>query len=391
MESEKTWVIIGNWGMNYKKEGYGLTVCEYQNDGTIMPVESYLPDIRAGKMILDRQRNVIYCVDEKTKLPEFDHVTGGGKIYAISIDEETGELSEFNHQFSYAPLPCAVCYDSIKQKIIVVNHSGGEPIISAKRGTDGRYEMSFGYSDASVVLYPVMTDGALDHPCDIYKIFGHGILPMQSMPHLHSVVKSPRYDFYFVCDKGKNEIYTFEILGNSLNLCSTCRVVEGSAPRNGCVVSDKPLYICNYEEYGEVTSFVYTEKGEMRQMCSLNILPEEYDPFLKKQSSDLILSADEKYLYNVTRGINYISVIKLDKNSGEMKLLQNVHFDATTFCGGGARAMSISPDNRYLFVCVTDDGDIHRFAIKKDGTLDEKDIVFHIGNPASMVFYKTFV
>jgi 6-phosphogluconolactonase (cycloisomerase 2 family) len=152
------------------------------------------------------------------------------------------------------------------------------------------------------------------------------------------------------------------------------------------MIDEKNLLIYNHEGSSEVTVLRFDPQGGLEYVDSIDCLPE--NNFLgKKEASDIKISSDHKRIYNLTRGINTVSVLEFESGTDGLCVKQVRHFEATTFCGGGARGCALSPDERYFYICVADDGTIHRFEITEGGLLGENDTVINLGKPSNITFY----
>lgn len=381
--NRKIAAYIGNWGRP-SPDGLGISLCYFNpENGELLLQERALPEVHTGHICIDPSRNVLYCADEQRTNPDFIHF-GGGRVFAAAIGLG-GRLTELNHEYSFAPQPSYVTVDQSRKYLVLTNHSGGDPITVAERDASGKYVPVLHYSDASIVLYALKDNGEIGEVLDIFKVEGHGVLPKQPMPFLHSVVQSKNTGLFFVCDKGCNKVYAFRIRGGKLEKCGEYTDTAGSSPRYSLIVESKNLLILNHEGTSEITTLRFDQNGNMEFADSVDSLPGVVSPE-KKEASDIKMSRDGKRIYNISRGVNIVSVLEFD-DTGRIQVKQLRHFEATTFCGGGARGCALSPDEKYFYICVADDGDVHRFDIREDGTLGETDTVMNFGNPSNITFY----
>lgn len=386
-KKQEYFAYVGNWGVGPKREGYGFSVCVYDSEtGSLTPIGSCAKQIHVGAVYPDLKRGVLYCVDEDRNLEEQPKGTPGGRVYALKMDPETGFLKELSCQPTLAPLPSCCMQDASGAYLLVSNHCCGLAT-RVMRDSSGKFCAEVVGSDTPTVAYPLAEDGSIGEACSIYM---H--LPARDpetgmhMPHPHSVIRANDGEHLFVCDKGTAQICSLALREGQLQYVGRQEVPAGSAPRYGCVHPEKPWLFVNYEELPEVSSLEYAADGTLTLLDSVSILPEDSAWTKRQQSSDIRLHPDGRHLYNVLRGSNIVTVLEVDPDTGGLTRVQTVHFEATDFCGGGARGLTLSPDQRFLFVCVADDGDVHRFALREDGLLQEEDTVTHIGNAANLTF-----
>lgn len=115
-------------------------------------------------------------------------------------------------------------------------------------------------------------------------------------------------------------------------------------------------------------------------------IKEGHEQRLKAEGSDLKLHPNGRYLYNISRRANVISVMEVDQESGQLSLVQAVHFEATDNGCRGARGCAVSEDGKYFFVCVADDKMVIRYELDQNGRLLEKAARMYMGSPANLTF-----
>lgn len=379
---------VGNWGfMCPEKRDFGITVCKYdQVSGELTEIGTCLKGNHVGCICINREKGVLYCVDEQMGMPELGGQIGGGRIFAVKIDPETGMLTELNHQPSFAPMPTYLSLNEDATALVLANHSGFGTAAASERDAFGNYHLKVVRSEVSTVLYPLAEDGSILPPCDIFKHQPKKTAAGELQPALHSVVKAPGENLYFVCDIGTSQIYTFRIEHGQLKVCNCYDAVMGSGPRYGCVHPEKPFYFYNHEKLEEVTALRYDKEGTLSLIGSVNVMPEGHEQRLKAEGSDLKLHPNGRYLYNISRRANVISVMEVDQESGQLSLVQAVHFEATDNGCRGARGCAVSEDGKYFFVCVADDKMVIRYELDQNGRLLEKAARMYMGSPANLTF-----
>lgn len=379
---------LGNWGFRHpeiNEREFGITVCSYlEQEGILEKKETCLNGCHVGCICIDREKRILYCTDERMGMPELGGEIGGGRIFAMKI-EENGHLTELNHQPSFAPMPTYLVLNDEKNALVLVNHSGFGNAVVSEKDVFGNYHVNVVRSEVSTILYPLAEDGSILPPADIFKHTARKTEQGELQPALHFLTKIPDQNRYFVCDIGTDRIYTFRIENDQLKVCHCYEEKIGSGPRVGCIHQKYPFYFCNYERIDQVSSFRYSDSGELIPVCSIPVLSENgsEEP---GEASDLKIHPNGRYLYNITRIKNVISVIKVDSDNGQLTLEQTVSFEATKDGCRGARGCSISEDGRYLFVCVADDEAVIRYRLDENGLIVKEDGQMKMGNPANLVF-----
>ncbi len=385
----KCFAFVGNWGMRPIPEGYGFSVYRYDfTEGTLSLIGDCALELHVGAACIDNEKKVLYCVSEEKNLSERSTGIPGGRIVALQIDTQTGMLKELNEQPSFAPLPSYCALDETGSYLIATNHSGGDPV-SKVTGQAGSYGLKLICSDAPTVAYPLNPDGRIGDACSVYlNSPADNSDSMSMMAHPHCVIRAMNIPLFFVCDKGLDLVYSFRLKDGELQKAGSIKAPDNSAPRYGCVHPSQPYLFINHERLPEVTSYRYADDGSLTEISSVSVLKDkDKDKKDIMQSSDIKIHPDGRYLYNILRGSNLVSVIEVEEATGVLHCVQTVHFSGSDFVGGGARGCGISPDGKYLFVCSPDDGTIHRFTIKEGGLLEESEVTFNGKRPANITFY----
>ncbi len=376
------YAYIGKWGFQPAEDGYGIEAYEII-DGVFHRIDRYFPQIHVGYAVIEPEKKILYCVDESRNQPEFI-CGGGGKIYALKIHED-GSLTEINHEFTYGNLASYCAVSTEKDYLIVTNHGAGDPVLQAVKDDSGRYQIVITESISSTVLYPLSADGAVLPPVYIYDHNLHRRDGETRVPHLHSVVKAPGKDLFAVCDKGNDRVYFFGIQEDKLVVKAIHEGVRNSAPRYGCFHPYLPYYYYNEELQPYLNVLKYDEES----LISVQRIPSMTPAEMEKNgasASDLSITSDGKHLYHVQRYSNLVSVFDVN-DQGLLSLKQEMHFEGTDKRGEGARCLRISPDEKYLYVCVVADGKVWKYPIREDGTLAQSTDTIQTAYAANINFF----
>ena len=391
-DTQHSFVYIGNfrmrpqtWGMP-QPSGYGIGICRFNHEtGELTPLKTVHDHITAGNALLDARRNVLYFGHEDMTLPDRPY-GGGGQVFAFSVDPETGDLTEINHQPSYGALPVCLAMDPTGEYMIVPHHTGSFPITKVKRDAAGRYATVAEYDDASIVMFPLAEDGAIGDPCDIFiQTGGGGPLKQQTHPHLHSIAMSPSGKLFVVGDKGNDQILMFRIdyAGRKLALCGDgpFATIPGASSR--CIVfhPSLPLMFANYETKSVVSSFRYDQDGGLEPLTVVSTLPEGTDDSPTMMPSDIKVHPSGKHIYTLVRGITSVSVLEIGDESGALTLVQTFKLD-----GVNPRSCTISPDGRFLLVAMILSSEVLVLSIGVDGKLSPTGHKAAQPHPANITF-----
>ena len=366
--------------------GKGFGICRYNTvTGGLELIKSVFHEISVGATCLDSKRRILYCVDEVMTHAGYLK-GGGGQVYAFAIDPETGDLTEINHQPSYGSLPCSVAVDATGKYLIATSHTGSAPVTKTVRDASGKYRIVLEYDDATTVLYRLNEDGSIGDPCDIYKHSGNGPDPEQSHPRIHSVMASPSGNLFAVCDKGSDQIFFFRINRKTekLEVCGGVgyKSIPGSSPRYSVFHPTRPYFYMNNETKAVIRAFRYDEDGKLEPICTVNALPEDCEDNPTMMQADIRIHPSGKYLYDLIRGINAVSVFEIKEETGEIEKIQTVTLDGT-----GPRGCAISPDGRFMHIAALTSKEILVWAIGEDGKLSPTGKKISQPSPGNVTFF----
>lgn len=359
---------VGTWDLHKTRGADALVVCERdRTTGALTPIRSALPGVSVGAMHLDERRGVLYCVDEDTRHgPE--RQGAGGSVVALAVDD-AGGLTEIGRSPSYGSLPSYVAVDVSGRFLLVTNHTASEPIVELSGTRAGEYRMTLSYDTATTVLLPLGEDGSIGEPLDVYVHEGpSGPRPGQTHPRPHSVVRSPSGAFFVVCDKGTDRIFTIGIDVDAGRI----RVLEGgefrarpgSSPRYSAFHPTRPFLFVNHEAAAIVTSFRYSEAGELVLLCAESLIPGGDVDRPGIRQSDLCVHPSGAFVYSLIRGGDSVCVLDVDQASGHLRSRRTVPVGAS-----GPRGCAVSPDGAFLYIAAAGSDEVRVWRIEQDGDL----------------------
>ena len=252
----------------------------------------------------------------------------------------------------------------------------------------GEYRLKVLYDDATVVLYPLEDDGSIGKICDIQVLEGSGPMPVQFTAHPHSVQFAPDGSCLLVCDKGGDQIFTYQIDAQRRRLIPCMgepfRADAGFMPRYSAFHPTRPYVYTNNEGGAVLYSFRYSEKGELTLTGQVNGYAGKEVVDAECSQSDLRISANGKYLYSLLRGKNIISVFSINPDNGTLAPVQAFQMEHS-----GPRGCCIAPDGRHLLVTAVDSHAVVSYPIRTDGTLGQASAVLAQSSPCTVTFYET--
>jgi 6-phosphogluconolactonase len=200
---------------------------------------------------------------------------------------------------------------------------------------------------------------------------------------LHSVVASPSGKLFSVCDKGADRIYLFRIEENQLAVAGEFKTNPGYAPRYSAFHPTRPFLFVNNEFQPYLHTFRYDEDGKLEKAGCVQVLPEGVENPAKHGQSDILVSPDGKYLYDMFRHINMIFVFQIDHETGALTRIQSFQSEGKTL-----RSCHLSPDGRFMLVAADESQNVLTYPMNPDGTLGPAvQSLMQIG-PAHLAFYR---
>lgn len=366
------YAVVGSWDWDGSDTQKGINICKVnESTGSLTMFRNYLPDLKCGSTAEAGRDGMIYFVDER-KEQRGRKTGGGGYVLAARVDEK-GRAEIISELPSMAVNPSYCCLDESGRYLAVVHHTSTRDSATVlKRTRKGEVQQKIIYDDAAVVLFELNADGSIGRAVDYHC---HAARDGKASL-LHSVYRMPGSDLLIVCDKGLDQIYSYRIRKGRLELRDTLDVPAGSDPRYAAFHPEKPLIYINNEQRTKLyTVSCQKRTGKLKMLAETELL----DQPLIGMASDIVISADGRFVYTVLRFADMISVCRTDEK-GIPQLLQTVP------CGGvNARGMALSRDGRFLYCCNTESDVITVFRIQEDGTL-KKSRNIAVSRPANLRF-----
>ncbi len=399
----KTFVYVGNWSFQAKPEkGKGISIFEYEPEcGTLNLIETIRPDVAAGQLYLDQEKQVLYSNDECGE--RRGEIGGGGYLLAFKIAPETGKLTLMNQKDSLSPEPSYLWLDK-SGKYLVTCHCG-DPwhVTKIVRRPDGSLGNEVLFDDSALVLFRINENGSLGDACDfsvnpgtggkgensqvnVDPVSGH-IQLVEVLSRLHAVVGSPSGNMLAVCDKGMDKVYTYRIDRENGKLI---KLNEWTAPEVACFPRycafhpTKEILYVNDENFAGVNSFHYNEEtGELDRFDMVYLLEKDPGKVDGKPvgAQDIMVHPNGKVLYCTLCGLNLIVVCHIDKD-GAPHPAQHIYAR-----GNLPRGIALSPDGRFLLSGNMLSGDITVFAVDEEGLLTDTGRTYEAVSPSAIRFF----
>lgn len=199
----------------------------------------------------------------------------------------------------------------------------------------------------------------------------------QDGPHVHFAMKNPHLSEVLACDLGTDKVYRYEA-DEALVKTGEILLPNGTGPRH-LAFSMKSKYLYLFTELSsELYVFEFTN-GDYHLKQVVKTLPEDFHG--ENTGAAVRLSPDEKYLYVSNRGHDSISAFKVKENH----LLEKIE----TYPSGGEhpRDFNLSPDGCFLLVAHMITNDLTLFKVDKEtGELKLLKKEIRTPEPISIVF-----
>ncbi|MCD8106224.1 MAG: lactonase family protein [Lachnospiraceae bacterium] len=393
-EPEKPYFIcIGSWEHDRSGHELGIRIYRFSEEGFTL-TDSAAADAFVGAMYFDADRKVLYCMDETETVPGKN---AGGRVLSFAVDTEKGNVSQIGEVPACGSRTCSAAMDVTGQYLLVANHGGKRPVIRTVQDEKGDYHVLPEYDETNVVLYSLEADGAAGRIKDVRRHSGCGTPWPALQAHPHCVRAAPSGNLFCVCDKGADALYFYRIDYEKERIASCgsspYRLEGGSAPRYCVFHPCKKFLYVNYEGKNQISAFRYGQNGEIAPIQTVDILPEDLvfsdkEQRRRVQSSDICIHPNGRYLYNITRGLNWVDVWQINQESGELTHKQRLELPAKQGGMDTIRGFALSPDARYLVVGILTEDRVVVLHVSEEGllSLSEKDAGIRPYHPASLIF-----
>ncbi|MGH3712027.1 MAG: lactonase family protein [Micromonosporaceae bacterium] len=242
----------------------------------------------------------------------------------------------------------------------------------------GRYVLSANYGSGSVTVHPVDADGALEEPSDVVRHTGSGPDPArQQGPHAHQIVTDPAGGFVHAVDLGADAVFTYRLRAGKLAPAGEMRTRPGSGPRHlSFHPSGRQAYLTE-ELTSTVTACTYApEQGRLTAVQTLATAPRTDT---RNYPSELLVSADGRFVYVANRGHNSVAVFAVDGDRLTAR--------GTVPSGGDwPRHIAFSRDGHFLYAANQKSGQLATLRVdRRDGSLTPAGPALSSGTPTMVL------
>lgn len=321
--------FTGSYGKNEEE-----SIVRFQLDGengTLTKVCGYKGMYFPSYVVLNRNRTVLYAVEERTPL---------GFVHALQMNEQC--LRRCSSLSTNGADPCYI---------------GLEP--------EGKFVLAANYTSGSLAVFKTDGSGVITEMTDFVKHEGKGPNPeRQEGPHVHYC--RVRNSKVFTMDLGLDKAFIYDLdleTGNVTDTKKTLEFPKGSGPRHLEFDPEREEYIYAVCELGCQAAVFKEENGEYILKQMISTLPDDFNG----KNISAAIRAKNGYLFVSNRGHDSIAVFKI----GEDGLLTRTDIAHT----GGKTPRDFNIMGDYLAAANQDSNNITVLKINwKDGSLSSTGI-----------------
>lgn len=322
-------------------------------------------------LAIDPSGQYLYSVNE---IADFGNKSGS--VSAYRIHRANGDLELLNVVSSEGAGPAHLSVDESGKYVFVANYAGG-----------------------SIAVLPILPNGALAPTSYVHRDTGSvgPVTPSSASPgsfafsghdkpHAHMIQTAPGNHFVLQSDLGQDRIYVYRLLAETGQLATSeypfTSLPAGDGPRHFAFHPKEHWLYSLQEEASNIVFFLFDPvTGKLTTQQTVSTLPPGFQG--SSFSSEILLSADGRFLYAVNRLHNTIAVFAV-QNTGQLKPLGE-----TSTAGDYPRHANIDPTGNFLYACNQRSDNITSFRVdKKAGTLSATGQYLSIGSPACILFLR---
>jgi 6-phosphogluconolactonase len=247
---------------------------------------------------------------------------------------------------------------------------------------DGKLLSVAYYNGGSVGVYSLGDDGAITGIFDEKQHSGKSVnVQRQEAPHPHWSGFSDDGRFVFVTDLGTDQIWVYKVEASGVSLSHKVDSNPGAGPRHLAFHPNRRYAYVSDELRAEVTAYRFEEKTA--SFSAMETLPaaEEGVKEVWANVSDIRVHPSGNFLYLVNRGLDRVSVFKIDQSSGRLSPVER-----EPIRGSISRNLAFDADGHWALVAGRASNTLSIFAIDQDsGELTYNRKLYQVPSPLSIV------
>ena len=372
---EKFYALIGHCKM---APGLKLGVGVYDYDpatAAMTHIGDFDRGLKVGAQIYAPKTNRVYVVDEFWSLE--GKTGGGGHVASFDVCKDTGKLERTSIRRTFGTNPSYLTIDKTGKYLLVTHHCTEHFVTRLVKMAYG-YDAVVEHDLCTLLLYKLEENGDIGPIVDVFEVHGKDVAGGQKFPHMHCVVPDQNREYFIVCDKGLDKIYSFKIDYENEKIVK-CHEVEGkpgTEPRYCNFHPEKPVFYSNHESSTDVNIYeLNREDGSFALIGSCESVTREADEHISP--SDIVVHPNGRFVFTSLREKNVISVLEILED-------KTLALRQTISCGGiNPRGLCVSPDGRFLLAANMQTEAVNVFFIE-DGFLTPSHTVHTGGFPGNI-------
>lgn len=315
------------------------------------------------------------------------------RLYAVS------EIDNYQGSHNGAVVSYAIDSESFQIKRLGAVSSAGTTPTYASVHPSGKFVFVANFGGGNIAVFPVGPDGALGEATDVRPSVGprhhaHAVddppgqfaLSDHDGPHMHMVAADPSGQFVIANDSGLDLTLVWRFDAQTGRLLPAAVPViaapAGAAPRHFVFHPNGRTFYNLYEHDAKIAVYDYdAAKGGFKSKQLVSALPPKFGG--SNLSSEILISADGRYLYVSNRLHNAVAVFAV-ANDGQLRMVTEVWVHADY-----PRCLAIDPSGQFLYSCNQKGDSITSFRISPaSGALQFTGRYEPVGSPAVMVVLK---
>lgn len=355
----------------------GVSVYDYDLQTAAMThIADFDRGLKVGAQTYNQDTNKLYVVDEFWSLE--GKTGGGGHVASYDLNKETGSLARTSMRRTFGTNPSYLTVDKTGRYLLVTHHCT-EHFVTRMVKTEKGYDAVVEHDLCTLLLYRLEENGDIGPIVDAFEVHGKDAEGGHKFPHLHCVVPDRDQDYYIVCDKGLDKIYSFKIDYEQERIvkCHEVDTEPGTEPRYCNFHPKKPVFYANHESSTQVSTYgLNRADGTFSFLGSCESVKQEAGEHISP--SDIVVHPNGRFVFTSLREKNAISVLEI-LGDGELVRRQTIS------CGGeNPRGLCVSPDGRFLLTANMQTEAVNIFSVGEDGLLTPVSQVHTGGFPGNI-------
>jgi len=359
----------------YTNHGKGIYLFEVNpSTGALTQIKVFSGISNPSWLAIDPNKRFLYAANEDFSPPD-------DTVSSFSIDPSNGDLTLLNVASAQGIGPAHLSVHPSGKYVFVANYGSGNVAVLPVLGNGALGAATDVKQDADACVpgpCPVgpSTAQSQEAPKGSFAISGH------DAPHAHMIQSDPAGNFVLVNDLGLDltQIWKFNANTGTLSDPKTFPSSPGAGPRHFAFHPNGRWFYSLNEEASTLAFMIYdATTGSLSPISEISTLPARFRG--TNFTSEVIVSADGRYVYAANRLHDTIAIFSID-GTGAPTLVEE-----ESTLGDYPRNCNIDPTGKFLYVCNHRGDSITTFRIDGGGRhLKFTGEYTAVGSPAVIIF-----